>query len=49
MVRTRSDLEGIIEKLTQELNQTKEFQIKAELECEKLRQGLKNALVSHGI
>jgi hypothetical protein len=46
MVKTRSELEGIIEKLSAELNEANEMRNKAELECEKLRQGFQNALVS---
>lgn len=46
MVKTRTDLEHEIEELTKELDLQRDLKVKAELECEKLRQGLQNALVT---
>jgi hypothetical protein len=46
MVKTRSELEQTIVELMAALEEEKEMKRKIELECEKLRQGLTNALVS---
>jgi hypothetical protein len=46
MVKTRSELEQKIVELTKELQEERELKMKIEFECEKLRQGLTNALVS---
>lgn len=45
MVKTRTELELRIEELINELNIEKELRKKIEMECEKFRDGLQNALV----